>query len=157
MKIVSGGQTGVDQAALDVALELGLECGGWCPLGRRNEDGVIDAKYPLSETPTWKYPQRTKWNVRDSDGTLILTRGKPDGGTALTERLVRGQKKPCLVVNLEAPHFPEAIAAWLMERAIGTLNVAGPRESSHPGIGDAVRDYLRRVIHAWLTIKWERQ
>ena len=72
-KIISGGQTGVDRAALDVALELGLPCGGWCPRGRRAEDGPIDPRYPLTETPWDGYPQRTEWNVRDADGTLILT------------------------------------------------------------------------------------
>ena len=76
-KIVSGGQTGVDRAALDVALDLSLPCGGWCPKGRKAEDGPIAAHYPLTETPLDSYPQRTEWNVRDSDGTLVLTRGKP--------------------------------------------------------------------------------
>src|SRR5438876_1977372 len=86
-KIISGGQTGVDRAALDVALELGIPCGGWCPQGRRAEDGVIPARYPLRETPWWGYPQRTEWNVRDSDGTLILAEGEPDRGTVLTREL----------------------------------------------------------------------
>src|SRR6266571_9073801 len=80
-KIVSGGQTGVDRAALDVALELGIPCGGWCPRGRRAEDGIIPERYPLIETPTTAYPQRTERNVRDSDGTLVLTVGRADGGT----------------------------------------------------------------------------
>src|SRR5437867_4357828 len=93
-KIVSGGQTGVDRAALDVALELGVKCGGWCPQGRRAEDGRIDERYPLQETPWDGYPQRTEWNVRDSDGTLILTCGEPDRGTALTIELVQRKKKP---------------------------------------------------------------
>src|SRR5438552_18876277 len=84
--IHSGGQTGVDRAALDVALELGLPCGGWCPKGRRAEDGPIPARYPLIETSSPFYPQRTKRNVLDSDGTLILTFGCPTGGTALTIR-----------------------------------------------------------------------
>src|SRR5438105_15558458 len=86
-KIVSGGQTGVDRAALDVALELGMPCGGWCPRGRRAEDGPITDRYPLSETPWSGYPQRTGWNVRDADGTLILTMGQADRGTALTQQL----------------------------------------------------------------------
>src|SRR5436305_1193025 len=82
--IFSGGQTGVDRAALDVALELGIPCSGWCPRGRRAEDGTIPPRYPLQETRSLAYPVRTRWNVRDSDGTLILTRGRPDRGTALT-------------------------------------------------------------------------
>ena len=80
-RIVSGGQTGVDRAALDVALELSIPCGGWCPKGRKAEDGALPARYPLKETPSEEYAQRTTWNVRDSDGTLILTHGAPTGGT----------------------------------------------------------------------------
>ena len=100
-KIVSGGQTGVDRAALDVALELGIPCGGWCPRGRRAENERIPDRYPLQETPWDGYPQRTEWNVRDSDGTLVLTHGEPDRGTALTIRLAQQKKKPCLVVDLD--------------------------------------------------------
>ena len=88
-RIVSGGQTGVDRAALDVALSLGIPCAGWCPRGRRAEDGPIDARYPLNETPSTSYAKRTEWNVRDSDATLILARLPLGGGTALTERLAR--------------------------------------------------------------------
>ncbi|MEZ6054758.1 MAG: putative molybdenum carrier protein, partial [Planctomycetaceae bacterium] len=82
--IVSGGQTGVDRAALDVGLDLDLPCGGWCPRGRKAEDGPIDERYPLKETESAKYDVRTRRNVRDSDGTLVLTVGDPIGGTALT-------------------------------------------------------------------------
>lgn len=80
LKIISGGQTGVDRAALDVALELGLPCGGWCPRGRRAEDGVIAERYPLTETRSARYAVRTVRNVRAADGTLVLTRGQPSGG-----------------------------------------------------------------------------
>lgn len=151
MKIVSGGQTGVDQAALDAALELGIDCGGWCPLGRRNEVGVIAPKYPLTETPTHEYPQRTRWNVRDSDGTLILTIGKPDGGTALTRRLARAHKKPCKVIDFNKSTLsePKKVASWLHKKGIQILNVAGPRESSKPGIHQMAFDYLKQVILAW--------
>src|SRR5947209_11260398 len=86
-KIVSGGQTGVDRAALDVALELGLPCGGWCPKGRRSEGGRIPERYPLRETTSAAYPARTRRNVLYSDGTLVLTNGPPTGGTALTIEL----------------------------------------------------------------------
>src|SRR3954454_8651242 len=88
-KIVSGGQTGVDRAALDVALALGIPCGGWCPKGRKAEDGPIEDRYPLSETPSSDYRQRTLWNIRDSDATLILTWGEPTGGTLLTVKECR--------------------------------------------------------------------
>jgi hypothetical protein len=147
-RIMSGGQTGVDRAALDVALELGIPCGGWCPQGRRAEDGPIDGRYPLTETPWWGYPQRTEWNVRDSDGTLILTRGEPDRGTALTAELAAAMNKPYLVMDLEDRPDVAAVRAWLETQGIRVLNVAGPRESSQPGIqAEAVR-FLREVLSA---------
>ena len=132
-KVVSGGQTGVDRAALDVALELGLPCGGWCPEGRRAEDGRIPDRYPLRETPWWGYPQRTEWNVRDSDGTLILIRGQPDRGTELTKQLAAQYRRPVLVAELPGAD-PAGIRQWLEENHLAILNVAGPRESSCPGI-----------------------
>ncbi len=145
-KVVSGGQTGVDRAALDVALELGLPCGGWCPQGRRAEDGEIPRRYPLRETPWWGYPQRTEWNVRDSDATLILTRGEPDRGTALTRALAVQRNKPHLVVDLAQTPDVEAVRAWLAENRVGVLNVAGPRESSSPGVGAAAAAFLRALL-----------
>jgi Circularly permutated YpsA SLOG family len=145
-KIVSGGQTGVDRAALDVALELGIPCGGWCPQGRRAEDGVIPARYPLSETPWWGYPQRTEWNVRDSDGTLILTEGQPDRGTTLTRELAAAHRKPHLVVDLSAGADAASVRAWATAGRVGVLNVAGPRESSRPGIHDRAVAFLRALL-----------
>jgi hypothetical protein len=146
-KIVSGGQTGVDRAALDVALEGGLSCGGWCPRGRRAEDGPIDLRYPLKETPWDGYPQRTEWNVRDSDGTLILTRGAPDRGTALTIELARRLGRPYLVVDLGQPSDAIAVRTWARTHGIRVLNVAGPRESSCPGIHDEAAAFLRQLLH----------
>src|SRR5436309_586670 len=99
-RILSGGQTGVDRAALDVALALGLPCDGWCPRGRKAEDGPLPDRYPLRETPTDAYAERTAWNVRDADGTLVLLRGRPSGGTALTIELADRYGKPCLVLDL---------------------------------------------------------
>src|SRR4030042_3461464 len=93
-RIISGGQTGVDRAALDVAFELDIPCGGWCPKGRKAEEGPIDTRYPLQETVSVRYPIRTERNVRESDGTLILTWGKPSGGTALTIKFAQKNKKP---------------------------------------------------------------
>jgi hypothetical protein len=145
-KIVSGGQTGVDRAALDVALELGLPCGGWCPRGRRAEDGPILEHYPLAETPWDGYPQRTEWNVRDCDGTLILTHGEPDRGTALTLELVRRQKKPHLVVDLSKPPGAAVVHEWGRSHQVRVLNVAGPRESSNPGIYVAAVRFLSEVL-----------
>ena len=101
-KIISGGQTGVDRAALDVALAMGIDCGGWCPKGRRAEDGSIPSRYPLAETASPAYSQRTKRNVRDSDATLILARGQPRGGTLLTKRTAVELGKPCLSIDLGA-------------------------------------------------------
>jgi Circularly permutated YpsA SLOG family len=145
-KVVSGGQTGVDRAALDAALRLGLACGGFCPRGRRAEDGPIDERYPLVETPSDDYAERTEWNVRDSDGTLVLTRGSPSGGTALTIEIARRMGRPFLVVDLTGDPDPATARRWLAEARIGVLNVAGPRESQRPGIGEAARAFLDRLL-----------
>jgi predicted Rossmann-fold nucleotide-binding protein len=145
-KIISGGQTGVDRAALDVALELGIPCGGWCPKGRRAEDGVIPAKYPVQENKSTEYPPRTAMNVRVSDGTLVLTHGEPDRGTALTIGLAKRHKKPFLVVDLDKAPKPAELRKWIRGARIKVLNVAGPRESSCPGIGAEVKRLLRSVF-----------
>jgi hypothetical protein len=145
-KIVSGGQTGVDRAALDVALTLGLPCGGWCPKGRRAEDGPLDARYPLRETPWDGYPQRTEWNVRDSDGTLILTCGEPDRGTALTIELAERYRKPCHVVDLAGEVDVAAVRRWAQTHQVRELNVAGPRASSSPGIYEQAVRFLRELL-----------
>lgn len=145
-KIVSGGQTGVDRAALDVALELGIPCGGWCPKGRRAEDGRIPERYPLVETTWWGYPQRTEWNVRDSDGTLILLEGRADRGTQLTGVIVQRLGKPCLAIDLDGRPRALTVRDWIERQRIHVLNVAGPRESRHPGIHDRAVKFLRRVL-----------
>lgn len=145
-RIVSGGQTGVDRAALDVASALGLECGGWCPAGRRAEDGAIPERYPLRETGSPRYEARTEWNVRDSDGTLILTRGEPSGGTALTADFARRFGRPLHVVDLATGASPAAARAWLEAHRIEVLNVAGPRESAAPGIHAAATAFLAELL-----------
>lgn len=151
-KIVSGGQTGADRAALDVAMSLGLETGGWVPHGRRAEDGRIPVRYSgLIETETEDYHHRTALNVRDADATLIFTFGEPTGGTGLTLKLVRGSTKPHLAVDLEALSSAEAaerIRDWLAEKSIRVLNVAGPRASREPRIAAAVADVLRAALSA---------
>ena len=145
-KIVSGGQTGVDRAALDTAIELGIAHGGWCPRGRLAEDGRIPQRYHLTETDSPDYPVRTERNVIDSDATLILCRGKPSGGTELTLRLSERQQKPCLVVDLDRPPGLAAVRRWLAEHRVQTLNVAGPRESQSPQIGELASEFLRRLF-----------
>src|SRR5215831_97553 len=100
-RILSGGQTGVDRAALDVGRDYGLALGGWCPKGRKSEDGTIPTIYPLEETPTADYAQRTEWNVRDADGTIVLSWGTPEGGTALTLEIARRLEKPHLHFDLK--------------------------------------------------------
>ncbi len=149
MKIISGGQTGVDRAALDAAGDLGVPQGGWCPLGRRAEDGPIPERYPLVEVASPDYAVRTERNVLDSDATLILTRAEPAGGTALTAQLAQRHRKPLLVVEPDDPTAPERIAAWLGEHAFAVLNVAGPRESQSPGIGAVAERVLREALQRY--------
>ena len=156
-QVVSGGQTGVDRAALDTALDLGIACCGWCPRGRRSEDGSIPDRYPLTETPSENYAVRTRWNVRDSDGTLIFTSGTPSGGTALTVSFADDAGKPWLVVDLlpisdirDDPQATiaaisqpvDAVVEWIANHDIRVLNVAGPRESSFVGIYGICRKIL---------------
>lgn len=137
----------MDRAALDVVLELGREAGGWCPRGRRAEDGKIPARYPLQETGSWKYPVRTRKNVQESDGTLIITRGKPQGGSALTAALAERLKKTYRVVDLNVEKAgTEDLWSWGREKAIEILNVAGPRESESPGIHDQATRFLQELL-----------
>lgn len=148
-KIVSGGQTGADRAALDVAVERGIPHGGWIPRGRLTEDGPLPGRYRLRETETRSYAGRTERNVLDSDGTLIVSRGRLTGGSALTRRLAKRHGRPWLHVDLQAAAPDEAAArirAWIEAGGIGTLNVAGPRESRDPGIYRAVVGVLRKAF-----------
>ena len=148
MKVISGGQSGADRAALDSALANGRRAGGWCPKGRLAEDGIIDDRYPLRETSQRDYAQRTRLNVRDSDATLIVARRPLKGGTALTERLALACGKPCLVVHPD--ETPEAIAvcrSWIERHRVQVLNVAGPRHSTSTS---AYSD-TRRIMDALLA------
>jgi Circularly permutated YpsA SLOG family len=139
VRIVSGGQTGVDRAALDVAIRLGIPCGGWVPRGRRAEDGPVPCRYPMQETKSRAYAPRTQRNVEDSDATLILCRGRPSGGTALTVACAAVLGRPHRIVDLQGASVPADIRKWLCDNAIGVLNVGGPRESTSPGVyGEAV-------------------
>ncbi|MBK7727222.1 MAG: putative molybdenum carrier protein [Gammaproteobacteria bacterium] len=148
-KIVSGGQSGADRAALDWAIANGIEHGGWCPSGRRAEDGEIESKYQLSETPSRSYLPRTKQNVCDSDGTLIVNSGMLDGGTLNTKRFAEKQKKPVIVAKVAVGigiGQVEQICLWLQDYGIEVLNVAGPRESKRPGIYRQTFELLDRVF-----------
>ena len=147
-RIVSGGQTGVDRAALDVALALGIPCGGWVPRGRRAEDGRVPERYPMREARRSSYGERTRLNVRDSDGTLILAVGEPTGGTALTAAFARQLGKPCLLIDMEATPDPSMISDWLGRHGIRVLNVAGPRESTCPGIHGQAKALLSALLRA---------
>jgi hypothetical protein len=146
----SGGQTGVDRGALDAALavaaQTGLRVGGWCPRGRLAEDGVIAERYPLTETPSADTAQRTAWNVRDADGTLLLNRGPMVGGTAATAAEAGRLGRPLLALDPAAPDAVERIGEWLRQEAIGELNVAGPRESEAPGIAAETYRLLTRLL-----------
>lgn len=145
-RIVSGGQTGVDRAALDTAIALGFEHGGWCPLGRRAEDGVIPDCYRLTETESVLYGVRTELNIVDSDATLILAWGALAGGTEHSRRLARLYQRPCLVVDLQATPDVSHARTWLQQHAIRTLNIAGPRESSVPGITPIAARFLQELL-----------
>ncbi len=144
-KIVSGGQTGVDRAALDVALEVHLPCGGWCPAGRRACDGRIPDRYPLIETKARKYSVRTGWNVRDSDASLIINSGALEDGTELTAKMAALQHKPCLIVQVEDQDAVDSIKQWLSKIQPRVLNVAGPREQKRPGIYDQAVQMLHSI------------
>ena len=145
-RIVSGGQTGVDRAALDVALTLAIPHGGWCPRGRLAEDRVIPPQYQLTETDSPEYALRTEKNVVDSDGTLILCRGRTSSGTELTRQLALLHEKPCLVVDLNRPLPADDVYRWISESQIETLNVAGPRESQNTGISAQARQFLEGLL-----------
>ena len=147
-KIISGGQTGADRAALDLALELGLPTGGWCPKGRRAEDGPLALGYPLKETNSPNYAVRTEKNILEADGTLILTRGIPKGGTALTIKLAKVHRKPFLVIDLSVGKNFRTVRDWGQVHQIKILNVAGPRESEAPGIYNETFSFLKKILRS---------
>lgn len=155
-KIISGGQTGVDQAALDFAMERGMDCGGWCPKGRICETGRIPERYPLEEVEHEDYDERTRRNVRDSDATLVIThKGRMEEGTGLTIKFAQQLKKDFYHFNIEAigfdakePGYSTQIGGlykWISGNEIRILNIAGNRESTSPGINRMVADLLGYV------------
>jgi len=146
-KIVSGGQTGADRAALDWALSHNLPCGGWCPKGRKAEDGTIDPKYPLKESPSASYLQRTEWNVRDSDATVLFSIGPSlSGGSKKTVECDRKHTKPCLHLLARLQDAAQRLRAFLVDNVVETLNVAGPRASKEPNVAEFVIETFERVF-----------
>lgn len=152
-KVISGGQTGVDRAGLDAAMEAGIPVGGYCPKGKKSEDGPIPDCYPLEELATTQYHVRTEKNVLESDGTLILNKRPLSHGTKLTHDYTVRHLKPCLIVQLDAGQMiePTQVVKWIEGQQIKTLNIAGPRESKFlDGIYMESYSYLKRVFN---TIK----
>ena len=157
MRIISGGQTGVDQAALAAAQDCGLSCGGWCPPGRACESGVIPLRFPLRDTPRERSAkaedvprsQRTEWNVRDSEATLILQpsdQGLHDPGTRWAISCANSYERPVVVVDPWDAEAGKKITYWIKTANIQTLNVAGPSERTVPGIGRKVHQLLVKVF-----------
>lgn len=151
-KLISGGQTGADIAALDVAIRYDFPHGGWCPKGRKSLEGPIPARYNLFETPSASYLQRTEWNVRDSDGTVVFTLAEEvSGGSLRTIGFAKKHKKPCLHLSREGGLFgyrdrSELLLDFVQEHRILRLNVAGSRESKEPGIHGWVMAVLERAF-----------
>ncbi|MEK7628678.1 MAG: putative molybdenum carrier protein [Patescibacteria group bacterium] len=147
-KIISGGQTGVDRAALNFAIKSSIDHGGYCPKGRRSESGRISDKYDLTETSSSDYRMRNAMNVSHSDGTLIITRGTPSGGTRLTIENCRVRSKPWFVVDVQHKLKVQEFFDWVQTHNIRTLNVAGPRESKQSGIAKETKQALTELFAA---------
>ncbi|MBF0192064.1 MAG: putative molybdenum carrier protein [Magnetococcales bacterium] len=155
-KIISGGQTGVDRAALDFAMSKGIAVGGWCPKGRKADDGPIEAHYPLRETPKSDYRQRTFWNMRDCDGALIFYRGELTGGTLLTVQLARSMRKLHRLIHLNRNADLDDIREWILDHRIRVLNVAGPRERGNRGIHAQTMAFLETLhgdLPVWMPLE----
>ena len=150
MKIISGGQTGVDRAALDVALRHGIESGGWCPTGRLDEFGRIPDRYPVKELENGGFTERTLQNVKDSDGTVVIYPGRLSGGTEQTLHFCVEQRWPYELIdasNVSTEKAAQLIADFVRENKIDDLNVAGPRASEWP----EGYDYASRALDIFLT------
>lgn len=149
-KIISGGQTGADQAGLEAALRLCIPHGGWLPKGRLTEDGPLSGKYNLQEMSTESYPKRTEKNILDSDGTLVVSHGKITGGTKMTVELAQRHCKPVLHLDLSAVstgYAARMLRSWLSDNGVRVLNVAGPRASKDPLIFDVTLGLLMRLTN----------
>ena len=150
VKIISGGQTGVDRAALDLALKHGVDCGGWCPAGRLDEFGRIPDQYPVQELDAGGFSERTLQNVKDSDGTVIIYTGKLGGGTEQTVRFCQELRRPYQLIDaakISAEDAAKLITDFVRDHEIDLLNVAGPRQSEWP----EGYDYASRALEAFLN------
>jgi hypothetical protein len=150
VKIISGGQTGVDRAALDVAPKHGIESGGWCPTGRLDEFGRIPDRYAVRELESGGFTERTLQNIKDSDGTVIIYPGKLSGGTEQTVHFCAEQRRPHELIdssNVSTEKAAQLIADFVRENRIDDLNVAGPRASEWP----EGYDYAFRALDIFLT------
>lgn len=162
-KVISGGQTGVDRAALKIAKELGIPHGGWCPYKRNAEDGIVPLEYQLEELlaptaeenldPDATYKSRTKLNVQNSDGTLVILKNHAIGGTAYTIKMAKELNKPYFIINIrDNPKITDVVATWIIKNNLRTLNIAGPRETQEPGIYEAAYNILQKLLnHPLLT------
>jgi hypothetical protein len=151
VKIISGGQTGVDRAALDVALKHGIDCGGWCPAGRLDEFGTIPDRYPVKELVGGGFTERTLQNVKDSDGTVIIYPGKLSGGTHQTVQFCVEQQRPHLLIDaskVSTEPAAQSIGDFVGKNKVNLLNVAGPRQSEWP----EGYDYASRTLEAFLEL-----
>jgi Circularly permutated YpsA SLOG family len=162
-EIVSGGQTGVDRAALDIAIDLEIPHGGWCPHERKAEDGIIPAKYNLQECPAPTqaesidpdaiYKIRTELNARDSDGTLIILKNDPIGGTLYTIAMAKKYNKPCFIFNLLSNTEISDAANWIVNNNIHKINIAGPRASQTTDIYNSAYNVLFQLLNHRLLNK----
>jgi hypothetical protein len=149
-KVVTGGQTGADQAALDAAMRWDIPHGGWIPKGRMTEHVPLPDKYKWKEMPTDSYQARTEQNVIDSDGTLIISHGELTGGSEYTRQMAAKHERPCLHIDrstVESFSAAKRIYSWIKDHTIETLNVAGPKASKDPYIYQAVMKTLVTVFH----------
>jgi hypothetical protein len=146
-KIVSGGQTGADRAALDFALTHGIPCGGWVPKGRKAEDGCIPKRYPMTEAPSSDYLRRTELNVQDADANVIFTmRSTLNGGSKRTAEFAAKHRKPCLHLSSSTRSPADALARFIEKHNVHTVNIAGSRGSKEPTVGQFVIEVLTQVF-----------